>query len=142
MAKLTENFIDDQSSRRDGNNVPQFMRHTEREKAGVFFGTKIIRDRINFVGKPIDEDGHILVVGGAGSGKSTCVAMPTLETWEGTIFAIDIKGERTKYWNEKLADKRPTKIINLTKDKGDYPGYDPFYFLGQPGNEGDLVSTA
>jgi len=117
------------------------MRHTKREETGVFFGMKNIENRIEYIGKPKDKDGHILVVGGAGSGKSTCVAIPTLETWEGTIFAIDIKGELTKYWNEKLADKRPTKIINLTKDKGDYPGYDPFYFLKQAGDD-DLVQNA
>lgn len=144
MAKNTkrETFIDDQSSRRHGNDIPKHMVHSTRQDAGVFFGTKRINNKIKYVGKPKDSDGHVLVIGGAGSGKSSCVAIPTLETWEGTIFAIDIKGELTKYWNEKLAGKRPTKIINLTKDKGDYPGYDPFYFLGQKGNEDDLVQNA
>lgn len=155
MEKIKENIIDDQSAQRSGDNVPKYMLHMNRQDAGVFFGTKNIlwqeekyfglsqtdHTESYYVGKPQDSDGHVLVIGGAGSGKSTCIAMPTLESWAGTIFAIDIKGELTEYWNEKLAEKRPTKIINLTKEKGDYPGYDPFYFLRQSGDD-DLVQNA
>ncbi|MDR2719895.1 MAG: type IV secretory system conjugative DNA transfer family protein [Nitrososphaerota archaeon] len=28
-----------------------------------------------------------------GSRKSSCIAIPTLRYWKGTIFAVDIKGE-------------------------------------------------
>lgn len=58
-------------------------------KEGVFLGR--IKDK-NII-KPQTEDGHILVVGGQGSGKTTSIAIPTLLTWTAPIFAIDIKGE-------------------------------------------------
>ena len=58
-------------------------------KEGVFFG----RIRNKNIIKPQKEDGHILVVGGQGSGKTTSIAIPTLLSWTAPVFAIDIKGE-------------------------------------------------
>lgn len=56
---------------------------------GIFFG-KIQNKNII---KPQAEDGHVLVVGGQGSGKTTSIAIPTLLTWTAGVFAIDIKGD-------------------------------------------------
>lgn len=97
-----------------------------------------------FVGKPYyrggkEYDGHILVVGGAGSGKSSCIAMPTLETWNGTFFAIDIKGELTAHWDRIENKNRPAKIFNLTTERGLFSTYDPFYFLQH--DEDNLVQN-
>ena len=84
MIQLKNQNIDDQSSQRFGNDVPKYMVKTEKRDTGVFFGREANKQR--YVGKPQDRDGHVLVVGGAGSGKSTCIAIPTLTTWGGTIF--------------------------------------------------------
>ena len=46
-----------------------------------------------YVTKKEDKDGHILVVGGAGSGKTSCIAIPSLLAWREPVFCIDIKGE-------------------------------------------------
>jgi type IV secretory pathway TraG/TraD family ATPase VirD4 len=55
-------------------------------------------------------DGHVLVVGGVGSGKSSCVVIPTLRAWNSGVFAIDIKGELY----EKCHEYRPNiKVFNL-----------------------------
>ena len=35
----------------------------------------------------------ILIVGGARSGKTAAVAIPTLMSWKERVFAIDIEGE-------------------------------------------------
>lgn len=83
----------------------------------------------------------MLVVGGAGSGKSSCIAIPTLETWGGTIFAIDIKGELTAHWNSLSTKRRPAKIFKLTNESEVSTTYDPFYFLRQ-GGEVNLVQNA
>ena len=56
---------------------------------GVVFG----KQEKAYIAKPEELDGHVLVVGGVGSGKSSCVAIPTLKAWNQRIFAIDIKGE-------------------------------------------------
>lgn len=137
-------YIEDQTKKRDGHDVPDYILHEEKKDANFFFGTKSIAqsgEGVHYVGKPQECDGHVLVVGGAGSGKSTCIAMPTLETWGGTIFAIDIKGELTKYWKQIKGPKRSTKILNLTREKKDSSSFDPFYLLHN-GNEDDLVQNA
>ena len=56
---------------------------------GVFFGVAGNEPK----GKPIEKDGHVLVVGGAGSGKSACVAIPTLRNfWDGRISSGGYQG--------------------------------------------------
>ena len=69
-------------------------------------------------------DGHILVVGGVGSGKSSCIAIPTLRSWGESVFAIDIKGELY----EKSKRFRPNIKVFNPLDDNSY-GYDPFFCL-------------
>ena len=57
-----------------------------KEPTGIIFGTQ----KSKFVTKPETQDGHVLVIGGAGSGKSSCIAIPSLMSWKERIFAIDI----------------------------------------------------
>lgn len=47
----------------------------------------------NLVEKSSNIAGHALIVGGTNSGKSSCIAIPTLLRWEGAVIAVDIKGE-------------------------------------------------
>lgn len=56
---------------------------------GVVFGKQSGKYAI----MPEETDGHILVVGGAGSGKTAAIAIPTLMSWNERVFTIDIKGE-------------------------------------------------
>ena len=87
---------------------------------GFVFG----RQRSRFVRKNISMDGHVLTIGGAGSGKSSCVAIPSLLSWESCVFAIDIKGELY----ERTHHKRPNiKVFNPMS--GSSEGYDPYYLL-------------
>lgn len=99
---------------------------------GFFFG----KQKGKYVTKPENADGHILVIGGAGSGKTAGIAIPTLMTWKEPVFAIDIKGELY----EKTSKKRnPEKIkIFNPMDKNAF-GYDPFYMLK---NTDDLSGEA
>ncbi|MCL2410312.1 MAG: type IV secretory system conjugative DNA transfer family protein [Treponema sp.] len=87
---------------------------------GVVFG----KSQGNYVIKPESRDGHILVVGGVGSGKSSCVAIPTIRAWQSQIFAIDIKGELSSY-----ARKYRSNIKVFNPKDGDAYGYDPYAFL-------------
>jgi len=87
---------------------------------GVIFG----RRGGHYIVKPETLDGHVLTVGGAGSGKSSCLAIPTLLSWRSGVFAIDIKGELF----EKTQHARPNiRIFNPLSASS--PGYDPFYIL-------------
>ena len=77
-----------------------------------------------FAIKPETQDGHIMVVGGVGTGKSTCIVMPTLRVWQARVFAIDIKGELSNY-----AKKYRFNIkVFSPQDRNAY-GYDPYAFL-------------
>lgn len=82
-----------------------------------------------YVVKPEHLDGHIMGVGGVGSGKSSCLAIPSLCAWNERVFAIDIKGEL--YANSK--NKRPTaKVFNPLSASS--PGYNPYYLLARSRN--------
>ncbi len=92
------------------------------ELSGFVFG----KLKGHFVTKKEDEDGHILVIGGAGSGKTSCVAIPTLYSWKERVFAIDIKGELYEK-TSKIRGVNNIKVFNPT-DPNAY-GYDPYYVL-------------
>ena len=69
------------------------------DMSGMVFGKK----GSTYVTKKEQEDGHALVIGGAGSGKSSGVAIPTLMSWKNRAFVIDIKGELYKETKRNVA---------------------------------------
>jgi type IV secretion system protein VirD4 len=79
-----------------------------------------------------------VVVGGAGSGKSSCIAIPTLNSWEYSFFAIDIKGELSTYYeNIENPEKRDYIVFDPTDPNS--KGYDPYYLLRNSETEGELI---
>jgi type IV secretion system protein VirD4 len=75
-----------------------------------------------------EKEGHILIVGGSGSGKSACVVIPTLAFfWKSTFLAIDIKGELSKKSGRDA-------LIFDPLDKESF-GYDPFYLVRRAKNQ-------
>lgn len=105
---------------------------TAKDLSGVVFG----KQGGKYVTMPETTDGHILIVGGARSGKTAAVAIPTLMSWKERVFAIDIEGElyaKTK----KARGEAQIKVFNPT-DTTAY-GYDPFYLLK---NADDISSAA
>lgn len=99
----------------------------ELAPSGVIFG----KEGVNFITKPENKDGHILVIGGAGSGKSSCIAIPSLMSWKERVFVIDIKGELLK---KTRAKRNLVKVFNPSDPLA--CGYDPFYVLAQSDNLG------
>jgi Type IV secretory pathway, VirD4 components len=57
--------------------------------SGIVFG----KSQGQYVCSPTNEEGHSLVVGGTGSGKTSACLIPTLRAWKGTSFSIDISGD-------------------------------------------------
>lgn len=95
------------------------------ESQGFIFG----KQQPYFVRKAVTMDGHILVIGGAGSGKSSCIAIPSLMSWESRVFAVDIKGEL----HTKTSNRRPNiKVFNPMSSDSD--GYNPYYLLARSRN--------
>jgi len=94
----------------------------------------------NYVTKKEDKDGHILIVGGAGSGKTSCIAIPSLLAWKTPVFCLDIKGELYQHTKHK----RPKARIFDPLNKDTY-GYDPFYLLkgsDNPAQEARAIAMA
>lgn len=64
-----------------------------REKIhGIIFGKR----KQEYMFSPTNDEGHILVVGGSGSGKTSAILIPTLQCWTGTSLTIDISGDICK----------------------------------------------
>lgn len=97
------------------------------EPSGVVFG----RSKGTWVCKKPSLDGHIIVCGGPGSGKSAAVAIGSLLSWgkensQNTFFAIDIKGELHQKTQHKVPNN---KVFSLTRPDG--YGYNPFYLIDE-----------
>lgn len=69
------------------------LKTTSKSKAhGVVFGKK----GMNVIYSPTNQEGHIAVFGGSGLGKTSALLIPTLRSWTGTSFTIDISGDICK----------------------------------------------
>ena len=114
--------------------IPKSLLH--KIPSGILLG----RDRRSgkYVCKPLNEDGHVFLIGGSGSGKSSAFVIPTLLINKSTrVFAVDIKGElsfkSTKYGNEHV------RIFNPS-DRSKY-GYDPLYNLSENSTTQQIMET-
>ena len=91
-----------------------------------------------YVCRPVEQDGHYLIVGGSGSGKSSSLIVPTLLINNDVpAFVLDIKGELSRL-AEKKGDAR-VHIFN-PNDRRSY-GYDPFYNLKKESTEQEILET-
>ncbi|MDR2149193.1 MAG: type IV secretory system conjugative DNA transfer family protein [Tannerella sp.] len=119
---------------------PQISYELIDHDGGVVFGEKYG----DTIAKPEEKDGHVLVIGGVGSGKTTCIAIPTLLSWKNRVFAIDIKSELHK----ETTKKRPDKLQNIRVFEplnNDTLGYDPFHLLRSTTNQAQaarIISNA
>lgn len=123
----TENII------RKGNVIPDSLIFDRFHESAFYFGRTIGG---HFVGKCSEDDGHILIIGGSGSGKTTGIAIPTTLTWKGTIFSFDFKGDLIKWCR-----KRRRKILYMISGQTNRYWYDPFHFLRVNGDE-NLIQNA
>ena len=116
--------------------IPNELLHREKIDSGFYLGKTKSLGMTFHVAKPIDIDGHISVVGGSGSGKSSCHSRPTLESCTTPFVALDINGELYEHWQQiDRPNKRSAKVINLTSDIGNFSTYDPMYNLGDFNSE-------
>ena len=54
---------------------------------------------------PEQDEGHILVMGPSGTGKTSALLIPTLRSWQGTALVVDISGDISANVNT------PNKIV-------------------------------
>lgn len=99
--------------------------------SGMVFG----KSKGQYVTKKEQIDGHALVIGGIGSGKSSGIAIPTLMAWKSRAFVIDIKGELYEK-TKRVRGEEFIKVFNPLDENAF--GYNPFYVLK---NTDDICTT-
>lgn len=75
------------------------------------------------ISKPPTVEGHVLVVGGTGSGKSRGIVIPTLFKWNGSAIIMDIKGELSAITSQYRA-KKGSKVY-IFNPEGEGQRYNP-----------------
>ena len=68
---------------------------------GILFGKKLSL----LAYSPEQDEGHILVMGPSGTGKTSALLIPTLRSWQGTALVVDISGDISTNVNT------PNKIV-------------------------------
>lgn len=102
-------------------------------KGGFTFGRIPVCDKRNpmFCGMPIGADGNILILGGPGSGKTTCLVYPTINTWkQGSLIALDCKGGMEDLWHDvHPSDGKKLYVFAPYRKDGGVCSYDFFALL-------------
>jgi len=98
-----------------------------KNASGIIFG---LNDKKSVIFSPCDDEGHVVVFGGSGLGKTSALLIPTLRSWGGTSFTIDISGDICK--NVDM----PNKLVYAPSEPDSVP-YDIFYPIDQMEDEND-----
>lgn len=88
-------------------------------------GSGIVFGKLNhsFVERPTDQDGHVAIVGGTRTGKTSSNLIPTIVRWQGTGLILDVKPEMLAKTGHLKENK---KVLSL-KSKQDC--YNPLQFI-------------
>ncbi|MCD8125124.1 MAG: type IV secretory system conjugative DNA transfer family protein [Lachnospiraceae bacterium] len=101
---------------------------------GIVFG----KYKGKYVCRPLTLDGHIFVIGGTGTGKSSCIVIPTiLVNAKCRIFAVDIKGEL----HNKATKAGDASVQAFDPADRNTCGYDPFYALDETSSTQEILET-
>lgn len=125
---------------REGRWIPAEM-ELDNITSAVYFGDITFFNgrfhQCSRVGKKATQDGHIVVFGGTGSGKTTCLVISTIrDTWKGRFFTVDFKGDITAWAQEK-----DPIVLYLHDGKRNKYYYDPYSRL-RGGGTANLISNA
>lgn len=105
---------------------PQYKEVRKQKAHGILFGIHGHK----LVYSPADAEGHVAVFGGSGLGKTSALLIPTLRSWTGYSFTIDISGDICK--NVDISDK----LIYEPSNPASIP-YNIFGMIDEIEEEGD-----
>lgn len=132
LGKPDFSFIEWIASKRSRKDNGTFEK-VDRELVGLESGVVLGKMSRQYLVMEEQSEGHIMVIGGQGSGKSTSIAIPTLLNFNSSVFAIDIKGELSETCKNY---RNNIKVFNPLEDYS--PHYDPYAIL----KEGNKVQGA
>lgn len=92
------------------------LHHLKKGKQGDAHGIIFGRKGNRLVYSPETEEGHVGVFSASGTGKTSAIGIPTLRSWQGTSFTIDISGDICKN-----CPTMPYKLIYEPEDKETVP---------------------
>lgn len=95
---------------------------TGKDVHGIVFG----KESNKYYIKDENEKAHTVIIGGSRSGKGSGIVIPTLKSWKGGVFAIDIKGE---LYEETAKNRNIEFVKRFNPCDSTACGYDPFYPL-------------
>lgn len=95
---------------------------------GIIFGFDKRSHKLAF--SSANNEGHVFVVGGSGTGKTSALLIPTLRAWSGGAFVIDISGDISSNVHDSdkviyfpgAADSQPYNVfgpIDVLHEKAD-----------------------
>lgn len=70
--------------------TPRVLTGFRRQAHGILFGKNT---PFTVAYSPTDFEPHVAVFGGTGLGKTSSIILPTLQSWTGTAYVIDISGD-------------------------------------------------
>lgn len=103
--------------------------------AGIVFGKMSGK----LITKPPTIEGHCLIVGGTGTGKSRGIVIPSLLSWRGSAIVMDIKGELSNTTSK--ARERMGNRIYIFNPEDDGDCYDPVVLCNTVDNAQELSRT-
>lgn len=122
--QLTEYFSDSEPHLLDTSSFPQ---KDWKEASGLIFGYS--DDRL--ITLPSNTEGNIAVFGPPGSGKTSGIAIPNAISFEGSVLAVDVKGDIYNY----VSQHSDRKILRFCPDHPDALHvschFDPFNNINQ-----------
>ncbi len=125
--------------------VPPPYALTLGQEPGYFFGTVSGTQGRIYAGKPMSKDGHILVIGGSGQGKTQGIVIPTMKTWTGSKIILDCKGDLHLHYAELYQGTGNSVNFFAPGTPEISCRYDPYELLREggednlAGNAGDLA---
>jgi len=125
-------FMREQSRLREGNVIPEELKLGLYDESGFFFGMK--HEHNIYIGKPAHKDGHILIAGTPGSGKTQAIVIPSMMTWSGIQIIIDVKGNLSRHWYGLNKHRgKQLKVFSPGAPKYASCGYDPYALFRHDG---------
>lgn len=122
-----------------GKMVPDEMKLSLHSASGFFFGLRGKKHE-QFVGKSDDIDGHILVTGYPGSGKTRKIVIPSMYTWRSSQVILDVKCNLHHYRPSGTCHSGK-KLLLFSPGNSSSCRYDPFALMRNSGDE-NVISYA